>query len=114
MNLRSGVAVGRGVLPKEGRAHFEEGVDVILGKWTALQLAVDQEWGGRNSKHKAEDMVNDILDWFYRKKGAHLSDYFSAQYFLHDAKDWSGAALLLDMVSLSAQARQNSPGLTGS
>ena len=68
MNLRSGTAVGKGVLDKGRRAHFEDGLDLIFHKWTALQLAVDQEWGGRNSKHKAGDMTNEVLDWFYRKK----------------------------------------------
>lgn len=74
MNLRSGTAVGKGVLERGRRAHFEQGVNLIFHKWTALQLAVDQEWGGRNSKHKAEDMLNEVLDWFYRKKSA-LSNF---------------------------------------
>jgi pre-rRNA-processing protein TSR2 len=70
MNLRSGAAVGQGVLQKVQRVHFEEGVCMVLSKWTALQLAIDQEWGGRNSKQKGEDMLNEILDWFYRKNSA--------------------------------------------
>ena len=70
MNLRSGTAVGQGVLSKGSRAQFEEGVELIFSKWTALQLAVDQEWGGRGSKTKAEDMLDEVIDWFYRKKSA--------------------------------------------
>lgn len=70
MNLRSGSAVGQGVLLKASRAQFEEGVELIFSKWTALQLAVDQEWGGRGSKTKAEDMLDEVIDWFYRKKSA--------------------------------------------
>ena len=70
MNLRSGVAVGQTVLQKKSRPQFEDGVQLILSKWTALQLAVDQEWGGRNSRDKAEDMLDELFDWFYRKKGA--------------------------------------------
>jgi pre-rRNA-processing protein TSR2 len=69
MNLRSGVAVGAGVLPVQSRPQFEEGVRLILSRWTALELAVEQEWGGRQSIDKAEDMLDELLAWFYRKRG---------------------------------------------
>jgi pre-rRNA-processing protein TSR2 len=72
MNLRSGLAVGAGVLQDQRRPQFEEGVQLILSKWTALQLAVEQEWGGRQSRDKAEEMLDEVLDWFYKRKGTSL------------------------------------------
>lgn len=68
MNLRSGSQVGQGVLAKTHQESFQEGVTVIMSKWTSLQLAVEQEWGGRNSEAKAWDMINEVVDWFYRHK----------------------------------------------
>lgn len=69
MNLRSGLAVGAGILPAQCRPQFEEGVQLILSKWTALELAVEQEWGGRQSGDKAENMLDELLEWFDRKRG---------------------------------------------
>ena len=70
MNLRNGSTTGARVLTRDSKSHFEEGLDLILSKWTALQLAIDQEWGGHNSTEKAQYMADELLDWFYRKKRA--------------------------------------------
>ncbi|KAJ1893154.1 rRNA accumulation- protein [Coemansia sp. RSA 455] len=43
---------------------FIEGVDHILAKWTALGLAVEHGWGGRETQEKREDMVDDIVQYF--------------------------------------------------
>ncbi|KAJ1936249.1 rRNA accumulation- protein, partial [Linderina macrospora] len=43
---------------------FIEGVDHILAKWTALELAVKNGWGGRNSQTKRDDMVDEIVQHF--------------------------------------------------
>ncbi|GMH40974.1 hypothetical protein BSKO_08884 [Bryopsis sp. KO-2023] len=43
---------------------FEEGVGIAMSRWTALSLAVENQWGGRNSKEKAEQIVEDVLYWF--------------------------------------------------
>lgn len=68
MNLRSGSTVGEGILPAEGRPFFEEGVRLIFDRWTALKLAVEQGWGGTQSREKALDVLDDVVDWFYRRK----------------------------------------------
>lgn len=52
---------------KEG---FEEGVGLLFSAWTALVLAVENEWGGPDSSDKANFLIDDIIQWFYRKKGA--------------------------------------------
>ncbi|ORX68390.1 hypothetical protein DL89DRAFT_294281 [Linderina pennispora] len=43
---------------------FIEGVDHIFARWTALELAVKNGWGGRNSQTKREDMVDEIVNHF--------------------------------------------------
>ena len=48
-------------------------------RWTALCLAVESEWGGRESRQKAEQMYQDILSWFYDNKGAHGNSYLQSQ-----------------------------------
>ncbi|KAJ2304762.1 rRNA accumulation- protein [Coemansia sp. RSA 2706] len=46
------------------QAAFVEGVDHILSKWTALELAVKHEWGGRSTQDKRDNMVDEISDYF--------------------------------------------------
>ncbi|PIA57530.1 hypothetical protein AQUCO_00600326v1 [Aquilegia coerulea] len=46
-----------------------EGISLILSRWTALQMAVQNEWGGRLSHRKAELLASDILSFFTQSKG---------------------------------------------
>ncbi|KAJ2556838.1 rRNA accumulation- protein [Coemansia sp. RSA 1933] len=43
---------------------FIEGVDHVLANWTALELAVQHGWGGRNTSDKRENMVDEIVEYF--------------------------------------------------
>jgi pre-rRNA-processing protein TSR2 len=72
MELRSGYVVGTGVLRPEHRPFFEEGIRLLLQRWTALCLAIENEWGGPSTTEKAEYLYQDVLTWFYRNKGAYL------------------------------------------
>lgn len=36
----------------------------------ALRLAVENEWGGRDSQQKADELIDDVLHWFTSKRGA--------------------------------------------
>mmetsp|Transcript_21465 Transcript_21465/g.36628 ORF Transcript_21465/g.36628 Transcript_21465/m.36628 type:complete len:211 (-) Transcript_21465:364-996(-) len=67
MELRSGTVV-RNPLPPAGRAAFEEGAQLMFLKWTALCLAVDGQWGGAGSADKANWLLQQSIDWFYRAK----------------------------------------------
>ena len=71
--LRNGLLVGgssrRVELPPQNRAVFEEGAYLIFTRWTALQLAVANEWGGSKSAQKAQDLLQDVIGWFYNTKG---------------------------------------------
>ena len=59
----------------ELRKPFEEGCYLIFMRWTALQLAIINEWGGNDSKDKAKSLFDDVLDWFYNAKGASIAPY---------------------------------------
>ncbi len=71
----SGQQGGRRDLPEELRKPFEEGCYLIFMRWTALQLAIINEWGGNDSKDKAKSLFDDVLDWFYNAKGASIAPY---------------------------------------
>lgn len=58
----------------EQDAFFREGVQLCFARWTALQLAVENGWGGRQSADKARQLERDVVSWFYRSKGQPYAD----------------------------------------
>jgi pre-rRNA-processing protein TSR2 len=70
MELRSGAAKQQNLLPAAAKAAFEEGAKLLFRRWTALCLAVDQEWGGAGSADKANWLLQESCNWFYSSKGA--------------------------------------------
>jgi pre-rRNA-processing protein TSR2 len=56
------------VLSQEAFSMFASGVHSCFLRWTALQLAIENEWGGRNSSQKASQLENDVLAWFVHSK----------------------------------------------
>lgn len=63
-------------MPAHQKYVFEEGVNLIFSRWTALQLAVANEWGGSTSRQKAQELLEDVIQWFYTSKGTVL--YFDS------------------------------------
>ncbi len=59
-------------MPQQHKPVFEEGVALAFGRWTALQLGVVNEWGGPNSREKAQALLEDTINWFYQNKGRGL------------------------------------------
>ncbi|KAK9124234.1 hypothetical protein Sjap_013836 [Stephania japonica] len=47
---------------------FYEGITLVLSRWTALQMAVENEWGGRDSRNKSETLASDVFTWFTQSK----------------------------------------------
>ena len=72
MQLRNGSVVGgsNGSLSTSGRDLFEEGAALVFERWTALCLAIDQQWGGHSSAEKAQDLYLEVLHWFEKNNGA--------------------------------------------
>lgn len=69
MALRSGQVVGSHLLPPQAQPAFEEGIKLLFRRWTALTLAVENQWGGVNSADKANYLVEDTIEWFRLNKG---------------------------------------------
>ncbi|KAI8364482.1 Pre-rRNA-processing protein TSR2-domain-containing protein [Choanephora cucurbitarum] len=46
---------------------FEEGARYIFNNWTALRLAVEQDWGGVESPEKKEWFIDVVIDYFAKQ-----------------------------------------------
>ncbi|KAB5556333.1 hypothetical protein DKX38_007242 [Salix brachista] len=55
-------------LTEDSISQFREGIWLVLSKWSALQLAIENEWGGRGSGLLAEQLASDILSWFTQSR----------------------------------------------
>lgn len=60
---------GPAMLTAEEQAVLNEGIGLILSRWTAMRAAVDNGWGGRDSHQKAERTVSNVLHYFIHLKG---------------------------------------------
>uniref|UniRef100_A0A0A9GGV2 Pre-rRNA-processing protein TSR2 n=1 Tax=Arundo donax TaxID=35708 RepID=A0A0A9GGV2_ARUDO len=62
---------GAGPLSAEAGAALGEGIGLVFGRWTALQMAAENQWGGRDSRAKADQLGTSVLSWFCHSKGPH-------------------------------------------
>ncbi|KAJ9541857.1 hypothetical protein OSB04_028363 [Centaurea solstitialis] len=53
-------------LTAEAVNQLREGIDLLLGRWSALQMAVQNEWGGRDTRQKVQQLAVDIYHWLIR------------------------------------------------
>ncbi|KAL1925565.1 uncharacterized protein VTP21DRAFT_448 [Calcarisporiella thermophila] len=53
--------------PHPNKVAFTEGVKLLFRTWTALRLAVENEWGGYDSAEKRDWMVDVVVDYFEKK-----------------------------------------------
>nr|XP_027120848.1 pre-rRNA-processing protein TSR2 homolog [Coffea arabica] len=54
---------------------FHEGISMLLSRWTALQMAVQNQWGGRDSFMKSQQLAYEINSWFSQPKvSLHIED----------------------------------------
>ncbi|KAM3407349.1 hypothetical protein ACQJBY_001028 [Aegilops geniculata] len=60
---------GSGSLSPQAAAALQEGIGLVFGRWTALQMAVEKGWGGPDSRAKADQLAASILSWFTNSKG---------------------------------------------
>ncbi|XP_074322142.1 uncharacterized protein LOC141659247 isoform X2 [Apium graveolens] len=47
---------------------LRKGIWNILSKWNALQMAVENKWGGSDSLDKSHQLASDIESWFSKSK----------------------------------------------
>ncbi|XP_051138976.1 uncharacterized protein LOC127256812 [Andrographis paniculata] len=43
-------------LTAEAAAQLQDGINLVLSRWAALRMAVENEWGGRDSSQKAQQL----------------------------------------------------------
>nr|CAB3498778.1 unnamed protein product [Digitaria exilis] len=60
---------GGGPFSGEASAALGQGIGLVFGRWTALQIAVENQWGGRDSRAKADQLAASILSWFCNSRG---------------------------------------------
>ncbi|KAK1645432.1 hypothetical protein QYE76_063237 [Lolium multiflorum] len=65
---------GGGPLSPQAAAALQEGIGLVFGRWTALQMAVENEWGGRDSRAKADQLAASIFSWFANSNGPFYYD----------------------------------------
>jgi len=54
--------------PERNKAAFTEGIHLALSTWTVLTLAVEEEFGGPDSREKAEWLVGVVISIFETSK----------------------------------------------
>ncbi|XP_057734144.1 uncharacterized protein LOC130949441 [Arachis stenosperma] len=47
---------------------FSEGIGFVLLRWSTLRDAVENQWGGPDSRLKADNLATDILSWFTQSR----------------------------------------------
>jgi len=47
---------------------LQEKISKLLSLWTALQMAVQNEWGGCDSLEKSEQLASDVFSWLFQSK----------------------------------------------
>ncbi|GFY90640.1 pre-rRNA-processing protein TSR2, conserved region [Actinidia rufa] len=52
----------------ESAAQLQEGISLLLSRWSALQMAVENEWGGHDSRLKSHQLAADIFSWLTQSK----------------------------------------------
>lgn len=53
----------------EGVSNLQESIKSVLSRWTGLQMAVHNKWGGHDSREKSRKLAADIFSWLSQSKG---------------------------------------------
>jgi hypothetical protein len=53
----------------QARAAFEEGARLLFQRWTALNLAVENQWAGPGTAATANWLLQEAINWCYNTKG---------------------------------------------
>ncbi|KMZ56704.1 putative Pre-rRNA-processing protein TSR2 [Zostera marina] len=43
---------------------LKEGIHLVFSRWSSIQMAVTNEWGGRDSRLKYDEFCTSIISWF--------------------------------------------------
>lgn len=50
-------------------AQFGDGINMVLHRWAALRMAVENEWGGRDSLQKAQQLGHNLFNFLSQSRG---------------------------------------------
>ncbi|KAK4432566.1 hypothetical protein Salat_1018800 [Sesamum alatum] len=67
-----------GGLTAEAAAQLQEGINLLLSRWAALRMAVENEWGGRDSLQKSQQLGHHLF---------HLLTQSKEQVYIDDLED---------------------------
>lgn len=56
-------------LTAEAEAQFRDGISLVLSRWAALRMAIENEWGGRDSTQKSQQLGDNLFNLLTRSKG---------------------------------------------
>ncbi|WCJ23788.1 Pre-rRNA-processing protein TSR2 conserved region [Euphorbia peplus] len=54
---------------KDALSNLRDTISLLLSQWHGLQLAVKNQWGGRDSLQKSQQLATEILCWFFQPRG---------------------------------------------
>ena len=72
MGLRD--ASQRPALTEAHLAQLSKGVRLVFARWTALQLAIANQWGGPDSDEKARTLVDKVVTWLQETKEVYADE----------------------------------------
>uniref|UniRef100_A0A9I9EC02 Pre-rRNA-processing protein TSR2 n=3 Tax=Cucumis melo TaxID=3656 RepID=A0A9I9EC02_CUCME len=50
-------------------------ISSVFSRWDGLQMAIENQWGGRDSHQKSLNLVSDVFSWFsYSKPPLYVED----------------------------------------
>mmetsp|Transcript_9777 Transcript_9777/g.36292 ORF Transcript_9777/g.36292 Transcript_9777/m.36292 type:complete len:269 (+) Transcript_9777:473-1279(+) len=61
-------------MPDAHAPAFREGLQGLMNRWTALQLAILNEWGGSESVSKGVAMYEELEHWFLKRKAGKYAE----------------------------------------
>ncbi|KAK4419392.1 hypothetical protein Salat_2352100 [Sesamum alatum] len=62
-------------LTAEAAAQLQEGINLVLSRWAALRMAVENEWGGRDSLQKSQQLGHQLFHRLTQsKKKVYIDD----------------------------------------
>ncbi|XP_074342132.1 uncharacterized protein LOC141679563 [Apium graveolens] len=56
-------------LSEDAAFKLQEGIQLLLSQWSSLQVAVENEFGGPDSRRKSQQLPVDLFSWFTKSAG---------------------------------------------
>ncbi|XP_022137757.1 pre-rRNA-processing protein TSR2 homolog [Momordica charantia] len=47
---------------------LQTAISSVFSRWDGLQMAIQNQWGGRDSHQKSLNLASDVFSWFSRSK----------------------------------------------